>query len=117
MDTFSRPVLTFFRKDRETSAIGGGVFQISNEDLITSQLDNLSSTNSESILTETQIKGITPIVICTFYRPPKYTQGFQLDELDQALAKLGNKINTQKSLSWGILIFQTSIGEKCHYAK
>ena len=41
-----------FRKDRETSTIGGGVFQISNEDLITSQLDNLSSNNgfnSESV--------------------------------------------------------------------
>ena len=74
-----------------------GVFQISNEDLITSQLDNLSSTNSEtqSIWTETQIKGISPIVICTFYRPPKDPQVFQFDELDQALSKLGNKINTQ----------------------
>ena len=90
-----------FRKDRETSTIGGGVFQISNEDLITSQLDNLSSTNSESIWTETQIKGINPIVICTFYRPPKDTQGFQLDELDQALSKLGNKINTQNIIIMG----------------
>ena len=41
-----------------TSTIGGGVFQISNEDQITSQLDNLSSTNSECIWTETQINGI-----------------------------------------------------------
>ncbi len=63
-----------FRKDRETSNIGGGVFQISNEDLITSQLDNLSSTINESIWTETQIKGINPIVICTFYRPRNDTQ-------------------------------------------
>ena len=105
---------TVFRKDRDTSIIGGGVFQISNEDLITSQLDNLCSANSESIWTETQIKGISPIVICTFYRPPKDAQGFQLDELDQALSKLGNKINTpvhKTSLSWGILIYQTLIGE------
>ena len=92
--------------------MGGGVYEISNEDLITSQLDNLSSTNSESIWTETQIKGVNPIVICTFYRPPKDTQGFQLDELDQALTKLGNKINTQNIIIMGILIFQTSIGEK-----
>ena len=88
-----------FRMDRETSTIGGGVFQISNEDLITSQLDNLSSTNSESIWT---VKGIYPIAICTFYRPPKDTQGFQLDELDQALFKLGNKINTQNIIIMGV---------------
>ena len=67
---------------------------ISNEDLITSQLDNLSSTNSESIWTQTQIKGI---VICTFYRPPKDTQGFQLDELDHALSKLGNLLINLRS--------------------
>ena len=99
MEKFFRPV----RKDREISTIGGGVFQISNEDLITSHLDNLSSTNSESIWTETQIKGINPIVIyiCTFYRPPKDTQGFQLDELDQSLSKLGNKINTQNIIIMG----------------
>ena len=90
-----------FRKDRDTSTIGGGVFQISNEDLITSQLDNLCSANSESIWTETQIKGISPIVTCTFYRPPKDAQGFQLDELDQALSKLGNKINTQYVIIMG----------------
>ena len=92
---------TVFRKDRDTSTIGGGVFQISNEDLITSQLDNLCSANSESIWTETQIKGISPIVICTFYRPPKDAQGFQLYELDQALSKLGNKINTQNVIIMG----------------
>ena len=90
-----------FRKDRESSTIGGGVFQISNEHVITSQLDNLSSSNSESIWTETQIKGINPVVMCTFYRPPKDTQGFQLDELDQVLSKLGNKINTQNIIIMG----------------
>ena len=55
------------RKDRDTSTIGGGVFQISKEDLITSQLDNLCSANSESISTETQIKGISPIVIIMYF--------------------------------------------------
>ena len=39
--------------------------------------------------------------ICTFYRPPKDAQGFQLDELDQALSKLGNKINTQNVIIMG----------------
>ena len=90
-----------FRKYRDTSTIGGGVFQISNEDIITSQLDNLSSSKSESIWTETQIKGIIPIVLGTFYCPPKDTQGFQLDELAQTLSKLGNKINTQNIIIIG----------------
>ena len=54
-----------------------------------------------SIWTKTQIKGITPIVICTFHRPPKDTQGFQLYELDQALSKLGNTINTQNIIIMG----------------
>ena len=44
---------------------------------------------------------LSPIVICTFYRPPKDAQGFQLDELDQALSKLYNKINTQNVIIMG----------------
>ena len=38
-------------------------------DLITTHLTNLN-TNSESIWTETEIKGMKPIVISTFYRAP-----------------------------------------------
>ena len=40
-------------------------------------------------------------LLCIFYRPPKDTQGFQLDELDQAFSKLGNKINTQNIIIMG----------------
>ena len=61
---------------------GGGVFQISKADLITTHLTNLI-TNIESIWTETEIKGMKPIVICTFYHD---SQGTQIEELDLSLS-------------------------------
>ena len=79
---------------------GGGVFQISKADLITTHLTNLN-TNSESIWTETEIKGMKPIVICTFYRTPHDSQGTQIEELDLSLSKLGNKINTHNVIITG----------------
>ena len=70
-------------KDRETSTTGGGgVFQIFKADLITTHLTNLII-NIESIWTETEIKGMKPIVICTFYHD---SQGTQIEELDLSLS-------------------------------
>ncbi len=89
-----------FRKDRETDTTGGGVFQISKDDLITSHLPDLD-TNSESIWTETQITGMKPIIMCTLYRPPNDSHGTQIEELDLALSKLGNKINTHNVIITG----------------
>ena len=79
---------------------GGWVFQISKADLITTHLTNLN-TNSESIWTETEIKGMKPIVICTYYRTPHDSQGTQIEELDLSLSKLGNKINTYNVIITG----------------
>ena len=90
-----------FRKDRETSTTGGGgVFQIAKADLITNHLTNLN-TNSESIWTETEIKGMKPIVICTFYRTPHDPQVTQIEEQELSLSKLGNKINTHNVIITG----------------
>ena len=76
-----------------TETLLEGVFQISKDDLITSHLPDLD-TNSESIWTETQISGMKPIIMCTLYRAPNDSHGTQIEELDLALSKLGNKINT-----------------------
>ena len=76
------------------------LFQISKADLITTHLTNLN-TNSESIWTETEIKGMKPIVMCTFYRTPHDSQGTQIEELDLSLSKLGNKINTHNVIITG----------------
>ena len=42
-----------------------------------------------------------PIVICTFYRTPRDSQGTQFEELDLSLSKLGNKINTHNVIITG----------------
>ena len=77
-----------------------GVFQISKADLIITHLTNLN-TYSEGIWTETEIKRMKPIVICTFYRTPHDSQGTQIEELDVSLSKFGNKINTHNVIITG----------------
>ena len=89
---------TAYRKDRESSQNGGGVFQAAKMDLTTS----CSELNSECeiLWTETRIKGCRPLLVGVFYRPPN-DKGDAIDHLGESLTRLGEKINSHNVILTG----------------
>ncbi len=93
------PSLAVYREDRITETTGGGVFQAISNDLLSTHDQNLT-TDCEVIWTETKIHGSKPLIVGTYYRSND-NQGYRIDQLDQSIAKLGNKINTHNVILTG----------------
>ena len=78
------PCYNVFRRDRETEQRGGGVFIAVKNTLLACAEPDLQ-TNSEIIWISIQVKGISPLYIGAFYRPPSTDRNY-LIELDTSLS-------------------------------
>lgn len=91
---------TVFRKDRNTTTKGGGVFQAIRKNLIATSRPDLDS-DAETLWTEVQLRNNCSFISGVFYRTSEDKHGHRIQELEKSILGIGNDINKKNVLLVG----------------